>query len=104
MSEDIGRQAPTLSTDDIINRTLILLEDRCTSINNKILCQLGMPAPIRDVNNVEDRDILREKQYNVDQLRTFVENRKRLLVLLRFLIFYVFLLDYDLRTQINQPS
>lgn len=50
---------------DIFNEVLVLLEDRCISISNKILCQLGLPARTRDKNNVNDRDLVRERQYDV---------------------------------------
>jgi len=86
MSDDILRQArrtnPNVEiqfSDDIFNEALILLEDRCISINNKILCQLGLPAPTRDRNNVHDRDLVRERQYNSDELRHFVDAQKQLL-------------------------
>jgi len=86
MSGDILRQArrtnPNVEiqfSDDIFNQALILLEDRCISINNKIFCQLGLPAPTRDRNNVHDRDLVRERQYNSDELRHFVDAQKQLL-------------------------
>lgn len=50
---------------DIFNEVLVLLEDKCISISNKILCQLGLPAWTHDKNNVNDRDLVRERQYNV---------------------------------------
>lgn len=86
LSEDVIRQArranPDMKiqfTEEIFNEALILLEDSCVSINNKPLCQLGLPAPIRDMNNILDRDLLREKQYDVIRLKAYVEAQKKLL-------------------------
>lgn len=87
LSEDILRQARENNSDmniqfsdDIYNQALILLEDKCISINNKLLCQLGLPAPTRDRSEVLDRDVLRERQYDVDELRVYIETQKRLLL------------------------
>ncbi|XP_063909824.1 uncharacterized protein LOC135127310 [Zophobas morio] len=86
MSEDIllraRRNNPGLDvqySEDIFNEALISLEDVCMSINNKILDHLGLFSPERDRNNVIDRDVLREKQYDVDALQVYVETQKRLL-------------------------
>ncbi|XP_031634678.1 uncharacterized protein LOC116347980 [Contarinia nasturtii] len=86
ISEDILRQArranPDLAiqfSEEMFNEALILLEDVCMSINNKSLCQLGLPSPTRNTNNIYDHDLLREKQYDVVKLRTYVEAKKRLL-------------------------
>jgi len=38
-------------------------------INNKILHRLGLFSPERDRNDVVGRDVLREKQYDVDTLQ-----------------------------------
>ncbi|XP_063922978.1 uncharacterized protein LOC135137287 [Zophobas morio] len=76
MSEDIllraRRNNPGLDvqySEVIFNEALISLEDVCMSINNKILNQLGLFSPERDRNDVIDRDVLREKQYDVDALQ-----------------------------------
>ncbi|XP_058817140.1 uncharacterized protein LOC131680442 [Topomyia yanbarensis] len=84
LSEDILHEARRIYpdaqyTDDIFNQALILLEDKCISINNKLLFQLGLPVPVRGRNDIQDRDVLRERQYDVQQLRAFVENQKGLL-------------------------
>lgn len=84
LSEDILHEARRTNPDiqfsaDIFNQALILLEDKCISINNKLLFQLGLPAPARDRNDVQDRDVLRERQYDVNQLRNFVDAQKGLL-------------------------
>ncbi|XP_076299884.1 uncharacterized protein LOC143218540 [Lasioglossum baleicum] len=66
-------------SENIFNEALILLEDMCLSINNKLLNQLGLFTPERNRNDVVDRDVLREKQYDVDALQVYVESQKRLL-------------------------
>ncbi|XP_036341751.1 uncharacterized protein LOC118751090, partial [Rhagoletis pomonella] len=85
LSEDILRQARTSDpsqeySDDIFNEALILMEDLCMSINNKALCQLGMPALTRDRNAVQDRDLMREQQFDANQLERFVQTQKEFLV------------------------
>lgn len=84
LSEDILHEARRINpdvhyTDDIFNQGLIQLEDKCISINNKLLSQLGLPAPARGRNDIQDRDVLRERQYDVQQLRAFVETQKGIL-------------------------
>lgn len=66
-------------SENIFNETLILLENKCIELNSKYLQQLGLPTPIRNISNVHDRDILREKQYNMVELRSYVEVNERLL-------------------------
>lgn len=87
LSEDILHQVRTISRDNtipfsptIFNEALIKIEDICLAINNKALIQLGMVAPQRSAHDICDRDLLREQQFNVDDLRTFVEATKPLLV------------------------
>lgn len=62
----------------IFNEALILLEDKCIEINNKTLYQLGLPAPTLNNFNIYDKEILRERQYNVVQLRAYVEKQKKI--------------------------
>ncbi|XP_036340438.1 uncharacterized protein LOC118749766 [Rhagoletis pomonella] len=85
LSEDILGQARASDpsqeySDDIFNEALILMEDLCMSINNKALCQLGMPAPTRDRNAVQDRDLMREQQFDANQLERFVQTQNEFLV------------------------
>lgn len=94
MSEDILHRLRVTSTNnelpfspEIFNEALILLEDKCLSIINKTLSQLGLPAPERSGNDLFDRDLLRERQYNIDELQTFVENQTPLLVAEQKLVF-----------------
>ena len=53
LSEDLLRERQTTNHDmdlnfncDVSNDALILLENKCESINAKTLCQLGLPAPV----------------------------------------------------------
>jgi len=62
-----------------MNEALILIEDLCIEINNKTLNQLGLHSPTRHNTNIHDKDLLREKQYNVVQLKDDVETKKPLL-------------------------
>lgn len=84
LSEDILRHArrsdPNSIFGNIFNEVLILIEDLCISINNKVLNQLRMPASTRDRNDVQDRDLVREQHYDVNQQRHFVETQTKLLV------------------------
>jgi hypothetical protein len=64
----------------IINQALNLLEDKCISMNGKTLSELGLQAPNRSDLEELNREILREKNYNVSELQTFVRNNKPLLL------------------------
>lgn len=86
MSEDILREVRTASanfdtqfSEELFNEALILLEDKCIEINNKCLHDLGLPAPKRTNRNFHDKDLLREKQYNIVELKAYVDTHKRLL-------------------------
>lgn len=47
----------------LYNEALILIEEKCLSIVNKSLNQLGMVVPNRIVEEIYDRDLYREHQY-----------------------------------------
>lgn len=86
MSEDIllreRQDNPNLDvqySEDIFNKSLILLEDICGSINNKNLDQLGLFSPKRNGFRVLDRNVLMEKQYDVNALHIYVETHEKLL-------------------------
>jgi hypothetical protein len=85
LSEDILREARGANTNvdycpEIFNRALILLQDKCISINGKTVSELGLEAPTRSDFRELDRDILQERNYNIDELQRFVDNNKPLLV------------------------
>jgi hypothetical protein len=44
---------------DIINKALIILEDKCVAMINKTLLQLSLPAPVRDRQDVLHADYIR---------------------------------------------
>lgn len=50
------------------------------AINNKSLFQLGLPAPTSNTGILMNRELMREKQYNVVQLQEYVEAQKQLLI------------------------
>lgn len=56
-----------------------MIEDLCISINNKALCQLGLPGLTRSRKDLKDRDLVREQQFDVSW-QHFVETQTRLLV------------------------
>ncbi|XP_055910566.1 uncharacterized protein LOC129944932 [Eupeodes corollae] len=60
-------------TPEMHNEALILIEDMCIMIANRILVQLGMIAPNRVVHDVINQEMHREQQYDRNQLRTFVQ-------------------------------
>ena len=87
LSEDILHHVRSVSGDrttafspNFFNQTLIRIEDICLAINNKALNELGMVTPVRDNLNFSDRELLREQQFNVEDLRTFVAENEPLLV------------------------
>jgi hypothetical protein len=49
-------------------------------MNGKTLTEVGLQAPNRSDLEELNRDILREKSYNVAELETFVDNNKPLLL------------------------
>lgn len=87
LSEDILYQLRRVNSNDelpfsaeIFNQALIKLEDKCIAINNKTLVQLGLPASERNSNDLFDRELLRERQYDTDELRAYIENQTSRLV------------------------
>jgi hypothetical protein len=58
---------------------LIILEDRFVAMINKILLQLGLPAPVWDRQDVLHADCIREKNYNVKELSAYVADKKPLI-------------------------
>ncbi len=66
-------------TDEIYNEGLILIEDQCLTIANKLLIEVGMIAPNRSMHDAFNQELNRELQYNVDTLQEFVRNNVPLL-------------------------
>ena len=48
-------------------------------MSNKILSQLGMPAPNRPMPDAFNQELLREKLYNIDTLRELLRKNVPLL-------------------------
>ncbi|UYV71003.1 hypothetical protein LAZ67_8001384 [Cordylochernes scorpioides] len=87
MSEDVlikaRRANPTLDinfSSDIFNEALLLLQNKCLAINDKTLSQLGLQSPERCQPTILNRELMRENNYNIEQLRRFVDSKKPLLV------------------------
>ncbi|XP_026482511.1 uncharacterized protein LOC113389708 [Ctenocephalides felis] len=59
-------------TDKIYNEGLILIENQCLTIANKLLIEVGMIAPNRSMHDAFNQELNRELQYNVDTLQEFV--------------------------------
>ncbi|XP_061398409.1 uncharacterized protein LOC133334127 [Musca vetustissima] len=86
MAEDILHQHradnndPAMEySDTIFNECLILLEDRCMEIKNKLLIEVGMVAPIRAISDPYERDLLRETDYHPQELEIYLgENLPKL--------------------------
>lgn len=72
----------TSYTEQIIKicKKLTLIEDKCLSINNKTLSELELPSPKRNEKVLQDKDLFREIQYDIDSEQTFAEKRKKLLI------------------------
>ncbi|XP_026467825.1 uncharacterized protein LOC113371412 [Ctenocephalides felis] len=66
-------------TDEIYNEGLILIEDQCLTIANKLLIEVGMIAPNRSMHDAFNQELNRELQYNVDTLQEFFRNNVPLL-------------------------
>ncbi|VDN07354.1 unnamed protein product, partial [Onchocerca ochengi] len=75
MAEDILHQIRSENsnmnmdfTAEIYNEELIMIEDLCLQIANKVLNQLGMPSPNRSAASSFDVELLREQNYNIADL------------------------------------
>lgn len=66
------RNADLLISLEMYNEALIAIEDMCLTIANKALGQLGLSLPNRPMHDLFDRELQREKQYDPNKLRTFV--------------------------------
>lgn len=86
LSEDILRDAQRANEDlavsyspIIFNEALIRIDDICIMMNDKSISQLGLDGPDRNNQNAQDRDILREQNYDMEQLQQYVNLNKPLL-------------------------
>lgn len=81
MSEDILYQSKKIDetstyTDLIYNEALVKIEEICISINNKVLSELGMMSPDRNQLDIRNRDYIREKSFNREDLQIFLDKNK----------------------------
>ncbi|UYV71019.1 hypothetical protein LAZ67_8001425 [Cordylochernes scorpioides] len=89
MSEDVlikaRRANPTLDinfSSDIFNEALLLLQNKCLAINDRTLSQLGLQSPERCQPTILNRELMREKNYNIEQLRSCFVILKRYIILI----------------------
>ncbi|XP_073955775.1 uncharacterized protein isoform X1 [Choristoneura fumiferana] len=75
MSEDVLHRVrcqtlnPTLQiTAEIYNETLIMIEDMCLMMANKVLSCLGLTAPNRSMQDAFNHELRREQQYDTEAL------------------------------------
>ncbi|KIH68605.1 hypothetical protein ANCDUO_01055 [Ancylostoma duodenale] len=65
---------------DIINQPLILLEDKCISASSKTPLEHGLHAPSRAAAEIVQRKVLRERNYDTEELENSVQANEPLLV------------------------
>ncbi|KIH68828.1 hypothetical protein ANCDUO_00835 [Ancylostoma duodenale] len=85
LSEDILREHRRVNPEvnfctEIFNQALILLEDKCISISSKTLSDLGLHAPSRTGAELVQSEVLRERNYDVEELENLVQFNEPLLV------------------------
>lgn len=61
-------------TPEIHNEALIMIEDICLAIASKGLSQLGMVSPNRPMNDMFNRDLQREHNFDLNELSAFVQS------------------------------
>lgn len=66
-------------SDELYNEGLILLEDMCLMMVNKVLALLGMVAPNRPMHDVFNKELEREQHYDRDALAQSVAENVPLL-------------------------
>ncbi|VVC42787.1 Hypothetical protein CINCED_3A014979 [Cinara cedri] len=54
------------------NKAIILVEDMCLMLTNKLLIQLGMTTPNRPMHDVFNQELRRETQYDSEALKETV--------------------------------
>jgi len=92
MSEDILYRKQKLNicevleyTDEIFNKTLIIIEDGCLLVSGKNLKEWGLTSPNRTQNTSLPTEILRETSYNVTDLNTYINKNKLQLIDLKLI-------------------
>jgi ATP-dependent exoDNAse (exonuclease V) alpha subunit len=67
-------------TPDMFNQTLIILEDKALGMVGKDLKQLGLPTPVRTLGDPLAKAMLREKGYDLNELKKYVLTNEPLLI------------------------
>ncbi|KIH67418.1 hypothetical protein ANCDUO_02256 [Ancylostoma duodenale] len=85
LSENILREQRRTNPEvnfcaEIFNQALILLEGKCISISSKTLSELGLHGPSRTGAELVQSEVLRERNYNTEELERFVQGNGPLLV------------------------
>ena len=65
---------PHMEMSNVIhNESLILIEDKCMMLANKLLTQLGMPSTNRPMHDAFNQELKRETHYNLGVLRDILQ-------------------------------
>ncbi|RCN34924.1 hypothetical protein ANCCAN_19224 [Ancylostoma caninum] len=85
LTEDILRKQRRTNPEvnfcaEIFNQALILLEDKRISISSKTLSELGLHGPSRTGAELVQSEVLRERNYNTEELERFVQDNEPLLM------------------------
>lgn len=86
MAENILHRARTTLRNPVLehtaethNEALINIEDICLMVSGKALAQLGMTPPNRQMHDMFNFDLQRERSYDLVELNAFVaENAPRM--------------------------
>ncbi|CAI6377042.1 unnamed protein product [Macrosiphum euphorbiae] len=65
--------------EDIFNEELISIEDMCLMMSNKLLIQLGLITPNRPMHDVFNKEVHREKTYDLNTLKELIQKNLPLL-------------------------
>lgn len=86
MAEDILHRVRSTMTNpqfeicaEIHYEVLISLAEMCVMMSGKMLHELGMPAPIRPIDDAFNREFEQKRQYDRNALSQFVRNKVPLL-------------------------
>jgi hypothetical protein len=60
-------------SEEIYNEALISIEDMCLMMSNKLLCQFGMAAPNRPMQDAFHQELQREKSYDLNTLKESIQ-------------------------------
>ncbi|CAF1468876.1 unnamed protein product [Rotaria magnacalcarata] len=67
-------------TPDMLNQTLIILEDKALTMAGKYIKHLGLPTPQRILGDRLTREILRETSYGLNDLNKYISRNEPLLL------------------------